>query len=197
VCRIIVSFCRDRAPRAWDAVSNSTKPASSLPFPWRRACVLILLGLRYPISHHAGPSSCPYSPECMEWKFSEVELRVSRILGSLALPLCYRAHTAMEHIHSLHARVCCLRCVASRCRVKAQGSYLSEEVESMDTPTKPTTKPRTTAAPLSTRLGLAYEGFLELPVAVVLLVMWVASTALFGACALLMYAGIAALWWGW
>jgi hypothetical protein len=103
----------------------------------------------------------------------------------------------MEHIHSLHAKVCCLRCVASRCRVKAQGSYPSEEVESMDTTTKPTTKPRrtprTTAAPLSTRLGLAYEGVLELPVAVVLLVMWVAGAVLLGACALLMYAGISAL----
>jgi hypothetical protein len=166
-------------------------------FPLEAGLCPYIAGPALPNIPSRGPSSCPYSPECMEWKFSEVELRVSRILGSLALPLCYRAHTAMEHIHSLHARVCCLRCVASRCRVKAQGSYLSEEVESMDTPTKPTTKPRTTAAPLSTRLGLAYEGFLELPVAVVLLVMWVASTALFGACALLMYAGIAALWWGW
>jgi hypothetical protein len=61
-------------------------------------------------------------------------------------------------------------------------------------PTKqPTTMPSTTAAPVSTRIGLAYEWFLELPVALVLLVMWMAGTALLGACALLMYAGISAL----
>ena len=59
--------------------------------------------------------------------------------------------------------------------------------------TQPTTKPSTTAAPVSTRIGLAYEWFLELPVAVVLMVMWMAGTALLGACALLMYAGISAL----
>jgi len=59
--------------------------------------------------------------------------------------------------------------------------------------TKPRTLPRTTAAPVSTRKGLAYEWFLELPVAVVLLVMWMAGTALLGACALLMYAGISAV----
>ena len=59
--------------------------------------------------------------------------------------------------------------------------------------TKPRTKPSTTAAPVSTKRGLAYKWFLELPVAVVLLVMWVAGTALLGACALLMYAGISAL----
>ena len=58
---------------------------------------------------------------------------------------------------------------------------------------QPTTKPSTTAAPVSTRKGLAYEWCLELPVAVVLLVMWIAGTALLGACALLMYAGISAL----
>jgi hypothetical protein len=58
---------------------------------------------------------------------------------------------------------------------------------------KPGTMPSTTAAPVSTRIGLAYERFLELPVAVVLLVMWMAGTALLGACALLMYAGISAL----
>jgi hypothetical protein len=59
--------------------------------------------------------------------------------------------------------------------------------------TKPRTKPSTTAAPVSTRIGLAYEWFLELPVAIVLWVMWMAGTALLGACALLMYAGISAL----
>jgi hypothetical protein len=59
--------------------------------------------------------------------------------------------------------------------------------------TKPSTMPTTTAAPVSIRIGLAYEWFLELPVALVLLVMWMAGTALLGACALLMYAGISAL----
>jgi hypothetical protein len=59
--------------------------------------------------------------------------------------------------------------------------------------TRPSTMPSTTAAPVSTRVGLAYEWFLELPVAVVLLVMWMAGTVILGACALLMYAGISAL----
>jgi len=59
--------------------------------------------------------------------------------------------------------------------------------------TKPRPKPSTTAAPVSTRIGLAYEWFLELPVALALLVMWMAGTVLLGACALLMYAGISAL----
>jgi hypothetical protein len=58
---------------------------------------------------------------------------------------------------------------------------------------KPRPKPRTTVAPASTRIGLAYECFLELPVAAVLLVMWAAGAVLLGACALLMYAGISAL----
>jgi len=44
----------------------------------------------------------------------------------------------------------------------------------------PTTKPRTTAAPVSTGIELAYERFLELPVAVVLLVLWVGGVALLG-----------------
>jgi hypothetical protein len=56
-----------------------------------------------------------------------------------------------------------------------------------------TTKPRATAAPVSRRIWLAYEWFLELPVAMVLLVMWVAGTALLGACAVLVYAGLSAL----
>jgi hypothetical protein len=59
--------------------------------------------------------------------------------------------------------------------------------------TKPSTMPSTTAGPVSTRIGLAYEWFLELPVAGVSVVMWVAGTVLLGACALLMYAGISAL----
>jgi hypothetical protein len=59
--------------------------------------------------------------------------------------------------------------------------------------TKPRPKPRTTVAPASMRTGLAYEWFLELPVAVVLLVMWAAGAVLLGACAVLVYAGIHAL----
>jgi hypothetical protein len=51
----------------------------------------------------------------------------------------------------------------------------------------------TTAAPESRGIGLAYERFLELPVAVVLLVMWAAGTVLLGACALVAYAGVSAL----
>jgi hypothetical protein len=41
--------------------------------------------------------------------------------------------------------------------------------------------------------GLAFEWFLELPVPVVLLVMWVAGAVFFGVCALLTYMGISAL----
>ena len=41
--------------------------------------------------------------------------------------------------------------------------------------------------------GLAFEWFLELPVPIVLLVLWVAGVVFFGACALLTYVGISAL----
>jgi hypothetical protein len=54
------------------------------------------------------------------------------------------------------------------------------------------TKRRTTAS-VSVGMRLAYEWFLELPVPVVLVVMWVSGVALLGACALLAYAGISAL----
>jgi len=57
---------------------------------------------------------------------------------------------------------------------------------------KPRTEPRTTA-PGSTGIGLAFEGFLVLPVPVVLLVLWVAGVVFLGACALLTYVGISAL----
>ncbi len=56
----------------------------------------------------------------------------------------------------------------------------------------PATKRRTTAS-VPAGIRLAYERFLELPVAVVLLVMWVVGVALLGACALLAYATISAL----
>jgi len=53
-------------------------------------------------------------------------------------------------------------------------------------------RPRT-AAPVSRGVGPALGWFLELPVTVVLLVLWVAGTVLLGAWALLAYAGISAL----
>jgi hypothetical protein len=56
----------------------------------------------------------------------------------------------------------------------------------------PKTEPRT-AAPVSREIGLGFEWFLELPVQVVLLVLWVAGIVFFGACALLTYMGITAL----
>ena len=56
----------------------------------------------------------------------------------------------------------------------------------------PKTEPRT-AVPVSTGIGLAFEWFLELPVQVVLLVLWVAGIVFFGAWALLTYMGISAL----
>ena len=56
----------------------------------------------------------------------------------------------------------------------------------------PTAKRRTTAS-VSEGIGLAYEWFLELPVPVVLLVLWVGGVALLGACALLAYAVISTL----
>jgi len=61
--------------------------------------------------------------------------------------------------------------------------------------TKPRTEPRTEpkTAPVSRGIRLAFEWFLELPVQVVLLVLWVAGIVFFGACALLTYMGISAL----
>ena len=65
-------------------------------------------------------------------------------------------------------------------------------------PTKqPTAKSRTkprNADPASRGIGPAFERFLRLPVPVVLLVLWVAGVVFFGACALLTYVGISALW---
>ena len=62
----------------------------------------------------------------------------------------------------------------------------------VETRATPTTKRRITTS-VPARITLAYERFLELPVAVVLLVMWVVGVALLGACALLAYAAISAL----
>ncbi len=47
-------------------------------------------------------------------------------------------------------------------------------------------KPRS-SSPWPLTIGLAYERFLELPVAVVLGVMWLAGVALIGSCALVLY----------
>ena len=55
-----------------------------------------------------------------------------------------------------------------------------------------TPKGRTTAAVFA-GIGLAYEWFLELPVRVVVLVLWVGGVALLGACALVVYAAVSAL----
>ena len=58
--------------------------------------------------------------------------------------------------------------------------------------TEQRTEPKT-AAPVSRGIRLAFEWFLELPVQVVFLVLWVAGIVFFGACALLAYMGISAL----
>ena len=44
-----------------------------------------------------------------------------------------------------------------------------------------------TPAPISERMARAYEGFLGMPVGVVLALMWVAGAALLGSCALVLY----------
>jgi hypothetical protein len=59
--------------------------------------------------------------------------------------------------------------------------------------TKSRTELRTAAPPVSREIGLGFEWFLELPVQVVLLVLWVAGIVFFGACALLTYMAISAL----
>ncbi len=56
----------------------------------------------------------------------------------------------------------------------------------------PTAKRRTTAS-VSEGIGLAYEWFLELPVRVVVLVLWIGGVAFLGALALVAYALISAL----
>ena len=59
-------------------------------------------------------------------------------------------------------------------------------------------KGRVEAAPSSPSIiGRAYEGFLELPVLVVLLVLWVAGVAMLGSVALVAYAVISALMRSW
>ena len=58
---------------------------------------------------------------------------------------------------------------------------------------QPTTKKPRSAAPTSRGIGSAFEWFLQLPVPVVLLVMWVGGVVLLGACVLLAYAVISAV----
>ena len=58
-------------------------------------------------------------------------------------------------------------------------------------------KARVEAAPSSSRIGRAYERFLELPVLLVLLVLWVAGVAMLGSVVLVAYAVISALMRSW
>jgi hypothetical protein len=50
-----------------------------------------------------------------------------------------------------------------------------------------------TSAPLTVAIAHAYERFLEMPVAFVLGVMWLAGAVLMGACALVLYLAVSAL----
>ena len=65
----------------------------------------------------------------------------------------------------------------------------------VSTPVSTPVRPRSpaSAAPLSVGAGRVYEGFLELPVALVLGVMWLAGAALVGLCALTFYLIVSAL----
>jgi hypothetical protein len=54
-------------------------------------------------------------------------------------------------------------------------------------------QPRTSSAPLSVGIATAFERFLEMPVAFVLGVVWVAGVALMGSCALVLYLAVSAL----
>ena len=56
------------------------------------------------------------------------------------------------------------------------------------------TKARVDAAPsTSSRIGRAFEGFLEMPVRFVLVVMWLAGAVLMGSCGLALYMAVSAL----
>ncbi len=61
----------------------------------------------------------------------------------------------------------------------------------ISTPVRP--RSSASAAPMSAGAGRVYEGFLELPVAFVLGVMWLAGAALVGLCALTFYLVVSAL----
>src|SRR5215208_7156226 len=88
------------------------QPDQSHGFSFPTGTARILATLLSPSRYNS--SGRPSSPECVELEFYEVQ----------ALPSCSGAHTALEHIHSPKTGVCCLRCVASRCHVRAQVSYL-------------------------------------------------------------------------
>jgi hypothetical protein len=79
--------------------------------------------------------------------------------------------------------------VANQPTTKAQKKIIERAPTKEKTKDTPTTKGGTTAASVvSEGMRLAYERFLEMPVPVVLVVMWVSGIALLGACALLAYA---------
>ncbi len=57
----------------------------------------------------------------------------------------------------------------------------------------PQASPTSSSAAPSSGLGRSYERFLEMPVAFVLVVLWLAGVALMGSCALLVYLAVWAL----
>ena len=130
-----------------------------------------------------------YSPNLVDKVFSEVKDRFPRTLSIRLLLVWFvvASTTTLGAIRENLARVYEAENptppkpqVINRPPTKGQGK---------DTPT---TK-RRTFAPVSAGIRLAYEWFLQLPVPVVLLVMWVGGVVLLGACALLAYAVISAV----
>ena len=60
------------------------------------------------------------------------------------------------------------------------------------TPVRPRSS-SSAAHPWSVGIGSAFERFLQMPVAFVLVVLWLAGAALMGSCALLLYLAVSAL----
>jgi hypothetical protein len=56
------------------------------------------------------------------------------------------------------------------------------------------TTPGTPTLPMSAEIGRAYEWFLQLPMLIVLAVLWVAGAALLGSCVLVLYMAGSVLW---